>query len=371
MKKRILALFLSLALCLSLCGCSKSEEAKAVEAQISSIGTVTLESEKSIIEAETAMDALSSEDKETIDNADILKQARQEYDRLVLLSEAEEIDNMITALFPITIDSGYDIFKAQTVYDECAQEIKDLVTGADKLIEAEEELQQLQIIHAENLIDTIGKVTLDSNQAISDAWNYINSLPEGMSEKIGKISVLQNAHTQYLQVRDEYLNSQHSSFNIIEDKFQDAKFYYPKQFPFSKQQNRPIGDERSFVLPYIYTTGVKNNAWTGLRYQYNYLSNNWVFFTKITVLIDGKGYTRTFNYNDVIRETSWGEIYEYIDIEANQEDIAILWKIANSDETIVRFMGDTYYDDVIITEADKKAIETVLTIYEKIKLDIK
>ena len=44
----------------------------------------------------------------------------------------------------------------------------------------------------------------------------------------------------------------------------------------------------------------------------------------------------------------------------------MLWAIANSTETIIRFEGDDYYRDFTVTAKDKDSIRQMLTIYESL-----
>lgn len=73
--RRILPFILILAICLSLCACGKSEEVKAVEEKISSIGEISIDSTDLINDARDAYNALSDEDKEKVENASILREA--------------------------------------------------------------------------------------------------------------------------------------------------------------------------------------------------------------------------------------------------------------------------------------------------------
>lgn len=81
MKKALVGL-LSLLIALSLAGCGKSESVKNVESLISSIGTVTLDSEEQITAANEAYNALSDEEKKQVSNYDTLLDAEKEYDSL-------------------------------------------------------------------------------------------------------------------------------------------------------------------------------------------------------------------------------------------------------------------------------------------------
>ena len=85
--KKIVSWILVFIMCLSLCGCGKSEAVKNVEAMIDALGEITLESENKIEEAEQAFYALSPEDQEKVDNLDILLKARE---RVTILFYVDE-----------------------------------------------------------------------------------------------------------------------------------------------------------------------------------------------------------------------------------------------------------------------------------------
>ena len=80
--KKVLSLILAFAMCLTLCACGKSEEVKAVEEQIASIGKITIDSTETINAARDAYNALNAEDKEKVENVNVLHDAT--YESLVI-----------------------------------------------------------------------------------------------------------------------------------------------------------------------------------------------------------------------------------------------------------------------------------------------
>lgn len=99
--KRIVALVLAFAVLLSLSACGKSKAAKAADELIISIGTVTLDSETAIIKAEEAVAALSSDETEDLENLELLKSSRAEFDELKAAElqrlEEERVLNLVTS----------------------------------------------------------------------------------------------------------------------------------------------------------------------------------------------------------------------------------------------------------------------------------
>ena len=77
--------------------------------------------------------------------------------------------------------------------------------------------------------------------------------------------------------------------------------------------------------------------------------------------------TSNYNYFDVVRDNDT-EVWEYVNTaDVSDEDIEMLWAIANSTQTIVRFEGDERYSDFTVPQSDKDAIREVLTAYEALQ----
>lgn len=83
--------------------------------------------------------------------------------------------------------------------------------------------------------------------------------------------------------------------------------------------------------------------------------------------MDDERYYKTFNYFDVVRDNAYGDVWEYVDIEVGSSEEELLWAIANSTQTIVRFEGDDYYYDFTVSANDKQAIRDMLTVYDALK----
>ena len=133
-----LLLLITLLVCCTLCGCSskKSEQVLFAENKISSIGNVSLDNEKAILEAEIAYDQLTDKEKEKVENYDILVAARKAYDEAVKAAEDARLakDKEIEDYWDdaiVLINRDHDI---PGVYDKLEQ-LKDGAT--------EEQIEQL------------------------------------------------------------------------------------------------------------------------------------------------------------------------------------------------------------------------------------
>lgn len=136
-------LFIILVLSLLLVACKKTEEAKAVDSLIASIGELKniseeniTEVEKTVSDAEAAYKALSEKDRKSLDNYDILAETRQELDSIKdsLVKEAisktenafrsgdySEIENIVKGLSNITLENSRE--QLMKKFDDMGDEI--------------------------------------------------------------------------------------------------------------------------------------------------------------------------------------------------------------------------------------------------------
>lgn len=354
--KKILLLGLSLALMFSLAACGKSEAATAVDEQIAAIGEVTLESEAAITEAEEAVDALAAEDREQLENVGQLEQARADYEALVLAAEAAEVEEAIAAIGTVTLDSAEAIDAARALYDGSDADVQGAVGNLADLEAAETALSDLRVEEVVGLIDAIGTVTLESAGAVDAAQDAFDALSDADAAKVGNADVLTAAAEQLKTLKQEQAQALLANMRVEKDDVRGMAFYYPQNFP-------NYIDTRCYVLPYIGQEG--DNVW--LRLLCDYTEDDWVFFEQITFAVDDERYYKYYNYFDVVRDNDYGVVWEYVDTEVSDSDVEMLWAIANSTQTIVRFEGDEYYYDFTVSQGDKDAIREVLTAYEALQ----
>lgn len=81
--KKAIVFILAIILIFTVSACGKSKAAKAADELIAAIGTVSLDSEEAIVKAEEALALLNEKDKESLENAELLKKSRLEFDELV------------------------------------------------------------------------------------------------------------------------------------------------------------------------------------------------------------------------------------------------------------------------------------------------
>lgn len=189
---------------LFLCSCGKSEEAKNADSLISAIGTVSLESESQIKEAENAVDILSEKDKKSLDGLQTLQDARAKYDELVALKLKEEhkaavqkVENTISALGEITLQSGSAIANARKLYNDAEDDVRKDVSNYLLLTNAEQKYENLLIEQVETLISEIGEVTLDSKEKITKAKEAFSHLEDESKLLVSNQTELEEAENAY------------------------------------------------------------------------------------------------------------------------------------------------------------------------------
>ena len=184
--KRLLSLTLALVIVLSLSACGQSAAAQSVDEQIDAIGEVTLDSESKIAEAESALAGLAEEDRKQVKGAEDLAKARTAYEALV-------VEEAITAIGTVTLDSGDAITAARAAYDGASAEVQAAVRNADQLSAAEASISDLRVQKVTEMIDTIGEVTLEDSEAIQTAQNMLNALSSEDAAKVTNAGALETA----------------------------------------------------------------------------------------------------------------------------------------------------------------------------------
>ena len=137
------------------------------------------------------------------------------------------------------------------------------------------------------------------------------------------------------------------------DKVQALTWYTPKNAP-------QYDDERTNFHVYI---GRLDAGETWLRMRANYTADDWIFFESIIYSIDGQNQTKYLSRSDYYRDNAYGNVWEVADYEPSDSDVKMLESIINSEETIIRFQGDNYHYDHIVTQAEKDALRDVLTAF--------
>ena len=156
--------------------------AKPVDDMIDAIGEVTLESEDAIAAARAAYEALTEAQKAEVKSYDKLTAAEA---RLADLKAAKPVDDMIDAIGEVTLESEDAIAAARAAYEALTEAQKAEVKSYDKLTAAEARLADLKAAKAvDDMIDAIGEVTLESEGAIDAARAAYEALTEAQQAEV-------------------------------------------------------------------------------------------------------------------------------------------------------------------------------------------
>lgn len=325
------------------------DAANAVIKQINAIGNVTVNSEKAITEARAAYNALDGDAQLLVSNVDVLLAA----EKSLIALQAAEIDELINAIVEVTVENAEAVYTALDAYDKSSPDVQQAVTAKATLDAAKAEIIKLKAAETDALIKAIGKVTLKSESKVVAAEEAYNALRPEEAAAVTEAETLKEARKTLDELKKDKVLS---SLKKTHDKVQGITWYEASTKP-------KYANSRSYVLPYIGVQG--DNVW--MRLDFHYTGDDWLFFTNLTIMVDGQKYYKTYSYNAVNRDNAYGDVWEYVDIEPTESDIEMLRAIANSEETIVRFQGSNYHKDVTIKEKDKKAILEVLEAYEYLK----
>ena len=117
------------------------------------------------------------------------------------------------------------------------------------------------------------------------------------------------------------------------------------------------------LAPYLSVEGSLKTLYIDLGFQ----EDDWVFFNAIIFNIDGELTTVEVKKSDVQKDTIWGDgIYEYIPLSQSKyaNIFKLVEKIVNGNKVKVRFTGDQYYTDYVITKNEKQGLKDIYELYK-------
>lgn len=178
-----------------------------VEKAIDAIGTVTLDSEEVIAQAEEAYAALKPEQQAKVENYAVLVAARAEY-------ECQVVEEAIGSIGKVTLDSEGAISHAEELFDALSGQDQQNVDNRNDLEKARRYYDRMvsAVQTARDAIDAIGTVTLQSGKLIKDARSAVdelsvleNSTGAQLVSALGdKMTVLTDAEAAYEACVVEY-----------------------------------------------------------------------------------------------------------------------------------------------------------------------
>lgn len=218
-----------------------------VEKAIAAIGTVTLDSEEAIVQAEEAYAALKPEQQAKVDNYGVLTAARSEY-------ECQVVENAIESIGKVTLDSDEAIAHAEELYEALSNTQRENVDNSGDMFSARKSHDKMVSVvqKAMDAIDAIGTVTLQSGNQVTAAREAVNVLVKleistgaDLQSALGnRMTVLADAEDAYEALYVEYLYEKAVKLYDSKDysgaraAFLDLAAQYPKskEAPMAKEQ---------------------------------------------------------------------------------------------------------------------------------------
>lgn len=144
-----------------------------------------------------------------------------------------------------------------------------------------------------------------------------------------------------------------SKMTTKKDDIKNTTFYYDKTSP----QSNNVNNINLYIVKPADSTGF-------LRLKIQYEGNDWLFIKKYIIKTDD----RTFEIiPDKIERDNYTRVWEWSDMVVDNEQLNIIRAVIASKEAKIRSEGQTYYDDRVITKAEKTALQNVLDAFESIK----
>ena len=185
----------------------KSPAVQAVERKISNIGTVDLTSETTIGLAEEAYKALTDKEKSQVKNADVLTDARAQYDILFDKKKAADVDERIANIGTVDFTSETKITHARAAYDALTESQKKYVQNLNVLEMAEEDYEVLDVKDAEEKILAIREASSDPDGklpfAIDAAREAYDSLSPEHKEMVSNYENLEDSEQAYQEYAEK------------------------------------------------------------------------------------------------------------------------------------------------------------------------
>ena len=202
--------------------------AQKVMGEIDALGEISTESKEEISNAEISYQSLSESQKRLVENYSVLEEARDRFDQLC----AQKVIDKISKIGVVSLDKTLLIKDAWNRYSELSSEQKDLVTNANILIAAEEEItDKLEGLETAEIIVKELMESFDNEMSAEQIFSLVdnsNIFPDAFVELLsrgaissGIISALSSERIRYGDLN--YINR--NSMDMIENKIVENLIY--------------------------------------------------------------------------------------------------------------------------------------------------
>ncbi|MEM7223230.1 MAG: hypothetical protein AAF495_09645 [Pseudomonadota bacterium] len=156
---------------------------------------------------------------------------------------------------------------------------------------------------------------------------------------------------EQIAVKKRQLAKATASMRKKEDKLEKITWYYDKRSP-------RYTSSRSAMFLYF---GKRKDGPPWLRLRLQYTAGDWLFVRDADIFVDGRKY-QPF-WGEFERDHGSGDIWEWIDLSPSSTHLQMIRDIIDSKEATIRFRGDQYHSDKVISAGDKAALNQVLVAF--------
>jgi hypothetical protein len=260
------------------------------------------------------------------------------------------------------IESGFvsDEGKARLKVEQARKELELAVSNAER-----------DVSRVPALIDLVNKVPnkatenlILKDRSITVIEAFVKPLPasnvNGNLSAYRALSALAPENEVYKAKADKYLADREERGLLAVRKLKSRTEEFDGATWYRHQDSPRYQDTRPYVTFYIY----EKNEQRQLIFFLNYSASSWLFVDRAEINIDGK--TEVIPSGQWLRDNDT-EIWEFLSLPAGAAIVELGERIAASDRAAIRFYGDQFYDDYVVTDADKRAIEDVLLAWEEMQ----
>ena len=238
--------------------------------------------------------------------------------------------------YPVVIETG------ERLYFRLYDHKTDKYSGLSGIIPIEK-YREIKAFKAEPLVPgssiQLLEVKLDYGRK-----RYKLSTGNDIAEK--ELLLLREVYTTYFNNNPQIAQTL-LDMDIKKDEVDSILFILPKK------ETRNIAAELYIVL---------RNQESVLRFKAQYYGEDWIFVNSYKVAADAfrwKSLEGNFQ-----RDYSSDGVWEWIDIPVNSEILTIAQKLSKAEKATIRFVGDKYYSDKVLSQDQKEYIRKILYLFE-------
>lgn len=102
-----------------------------------------------------------------------------------------------------------------------------------------------------------------------------------------------------------------------------------------------------------------------LRMRFMLYRDNWHFFERIVLNVDGKKYEYEPGFQEIKRDNGGGDVWEWYDFNPSSRDLSMVRDIIDSTDTRIRYINDdNVYVEKTVSSAQKRAFANVVLAFE-------